>query len=304
MLGGCALLLPQTEAMRAQWPNGLGPRAEIEAVPFFPQQDYQCGPAALAMAMTFGGSSVTPEDLVRKVYLPDRRGSLQIEMLAAPRAAGLVAWKLEPRLEDVLREVEAGLPIIVLQDYGTWPFRYWHYAVVVGFDRESGKVVLRSGEKQRLEIPLPVFEYTWKESDYWAMGVAPADRIPATVREDAWLAAVAAMERVAQPGAARTAYAKVLQRWPESLNGAIALANLEYGQGQLATAESVLRTAVQRHPKSVVALNNLAQIVADLNRPSEALALIDEAIALRGPFTESAQETRSQILRKLPSARP
>jgi tetratricopeptide (TPR) repeat protein len=303
-LGGCALLLPQAEALRSKWPNGLTSHAEIEGVPFFPQLDNQCGPAALATVMTSAGVDVTPEELARKVYLPDRRGSLQIEMLAAPRAAGLVSWKVEPRLEDVLREVEAGLPVIVLQDYGVWPVSYWHYAVLVGFDRERGLAVLRSGEKRRLEVPLQVLEYTWKESGYWAMVVAPNDRIPVTAREDTWLAAIAAMERVADRRAARTAYEKFIQRWPDSLNGAIALANAEYALGQLPAAESALRAAVARHPKSVVALNNLAQVVSDLGRPAEALALVDEAITLGGPFVDSAQDTRTQILRKLQPTKP
>ena len=303
-MSGCALLLPQTEAMRAQWPEGLARQADIESVPFFPQLDYQCGPAALAMVMTHAGVNVTPENLVKKVYLPERRGSLQIEMLAAPRAAGLVSWKLEPRFENVLREVEAGLPVIVLQDYGVWPVSYWHYAVVVGFDRDSQRVFLRSGEKRRLEIPLAVFEYTWKESGYWAMTAAPGQRIPVTAREDAWFEAVAAMERVAGLGAAGIAYKTLMQRWPDSLNGAIALANVEYGFGDLLAAETLLRAAVKGHPKSAVALNNLALVVSDRDRHSEALALIDEAIALGGPFAQSAQDTRAQILKKLNTARP
>ncbi len=303
-LGGCALLVPQAEALHAQWPEAVAPRAELESVPFFPQLDNQCGPAALATVMSFSGVAVTPEELTPKVYLPQRKGSLQIEMLAAPRAAGLVSFKLAPRFEDVLREVAAGTPVIVLQDYGVWPVSYWHYAVVVGFDRERGQVVLRSGEKQRLEIPLRVFEYTWKESGYWAMTVSPPDRIAATAQDDAWLAAIAATERVADRPTAQRAYASFVKRWPEHLNGAIALANAEYALGHLAQAEDVLRAATRRHPRSAMALNNLAQVVSERERPAEALALINEAIAMGGPFAAEVQDTRAQILKKLQAARP
>ena len=297
-------MVPQAEALHQKWPDNVARHVELDSVPFFPQLDHECGPAALATVMVYRGVAVTPQALVEKVYLPQRRGSLQIEMLAAPRASGLVSWQLEPKFEDVLREVEAGNPVIVLQDYGVWPVSYWHYAVVVGFDSDNGRVVLRSGEKQRLEIPLRVFEYTWKESGYWAMAVVPTDRIPATAKDDAWLAAIAAMERVADPQAARRAYTTFANRWPEHLNGAIALANVDYGLGDLPQAESVLRAATQRHPRSMVALNNLAQVVSDRNRPAEALELIDEAIALGGPFMPQAQETRTQILKKLQTARP
>jgi hypothetical protein len=297
--GGCAWLLPQTQALQTEWPGDLAPHVELEGVPFFPQEDYQCGPASLATAMTYGGIAVVPDDLVAKVYLPNRGGSLQVEMLAAPRAYGLVSWRLAPRFDDLLREVQAGTPVIAMQNYGVGPFPYWHYAVVVGFDRETGRAVLRSGEKRRLEIPFAALEYTWKESSYWAMVAVPPDRVPVTADEAGWLQAVVAMERVADRKAARTAYRAALRRWPESLNAAIGLANVDYAQGDLQEAESVLRDAVKHHPKSVVALNNLAQAVADQNRNEEALALVDEAVALGGPFAAAAEQTRAQIRSKI-----
>ena len=299
LVAGCAIWIPQTEKLRSDWPSDLGAKTELDAVPYFPQKDYQCGPASLATAMNFSGVSVLPDDLVAAVYLPNRGGSLQVEMMAAPRRYGLVTWQLGPRFADLLREVQAGTPVIAMQDYGLWPAPYWHYAVVVGFDRESGKAVLRSGEKRRLEMPFAVLEFTWKESSYWAMVAVPPDRVPVTATEASWLQAVVAMERVADKKAAHTAYAAALRRWPDSLNAAIGLANVDYAEGRLQAAEAVLRDAVKQHPKSVVVLNNLAQAVADQRRFDEALALIDEAVALGGPFLTAAQETREQIRKKV-----
>jgi len=298
-LAGCAFLIPQSEALRVGWPTHLASHVELDSVPFFPQQDYQCGPASLATAMSFAEIGVVPDDLVSQVYLPNRGGSLQIEMLAAPRRYGLVSWQLGPRFEDLLLEVQAGIPVVVMQDYGLWPLPYWHYAVVVGFDRTSGKVILRSGEKRRLEMPFAVLEYTWKESAYWAMVAVPPDRVPVTATEAGWLQAVVAMDRVSDRKAARKAYAAVLRRWPGSLNGAIGLANVDYGDGHLQAAEAVLRDALKHHPDSVIALNNLAQAVADQNRNDEALALIEEAVALGGPFASTVEQTRAQIRKKI-----
>jgi predicted Zn-dependent protease len=94
-----------------------------------------------------------------------------------------------------------------------------------------------------------------------------------------------------------------MRRWPDSLNGAIGLANVDYGEGRLQAAEAVLRNALKLHPKSVIALNNLAQAVADQNRIDEALALIDEAVALGGPFAPAAEQTRTEIRRKTAAPR-
>lgn len=298
-LSGCALIVPQTEELRAERPAGLPDRAELTDVPFFPQQEYQCGPAALATVLANLHLNLAPEDLVKEVYLPARQGSLQVEMLAAPRRHGMLSYQLAPRFENLLREVAAGTPVIVLQDYGVWPFSLWHYAVVVGYDYEKAEAVLRSGEKQRLRMPFAVLEYTWKESNYWSMIVVPPGHVPATATEADYLAAVLALERVSNPGAARSGFAALVGRWPENLGASIGLANSYYKLGELQQAETVLRRAAERHPDSAIVLNNLAQTLSDLGRADEALPLIDRAIALGGPFVAAARETRVAILKKL-----
>ena len=125
--------------------NQMPRRKEIARVPFFPQQQYQCGPAALAMAISATGAEVTPEELVPQVYLPQRKGSLQAEMLAATRRNGLLAYRLTPELSDLLTEVAAETPVIVLQNLGLSWYPVWHYAVVVGYDLDQQQIILRSG---------------------------------------------------------------------------------------------------------------------------------------------------------------
>lgn len=293
------MVLPQTGAVHERWPAGLAEHTELVDVPFFAQQDDQCGPAALAMLISAASRPVAPEALVPRVYLPERRGSLQIEMMAAPRAYGLVSWQIAPRLGDLLREVAAGSPVIVLQDYGFGPFHSWHYAVVVGYDRKRHQVLLRSGEKQRLEMPFAVLEYTWKPADYWAMVALPPGRIPATAGEAGWSVAVAAMARVAPADAALEAYRSLLARWPDSLTGAVGLANLHYRGGALGPAEAVLRRALVHHGDSTIVLNNLAQVLADRHQLAEALALAQRAVELGGPFRRTAEDTLASIRAQL-----
>ncbi|TMH63749.1 MAG: hypothetical protein E6H57_16700, partial [Betaproteobacteria bacterium] len=131
-LCGCAGLAPQTATLRETLAPALHERFELTQVPFFPQSEYQCGPAALATALAASGVKVTPEELVPEVYLPERKGSLQIEMLAAARRHGMVSYQLAPRFGDLLREIAAGNPVIVLQNLGLRDG--WHYAVAIGYD--------------------------------------------------------------------------------------------------------------------------------------------------------------------------
>jgi len=297
LLCGCASLAPQTATLRDTLPSALRERVELTEVPFFPQTEYQCGPAALATVLSASGVKVTPEELVPEVYLPERKGSLQIEMLAAARRHGMVSYQLAPRFDDLLREIAAGNPVIVLQNLG---FRDgWHYAVAVGYDYDWGKLYLRSGESKRQVMPFLIHEFVWMRSGYWAMVALPPDRIPATADESRWLSAVAALERAGGPRAARTAYQTFLKRWPANVNAAVGLANTHHALGELKEAESVLRTAARENPESVIVLNNLAQTLSDQGRDAEALPVIERAAALGGPFSAAVEDTKRSIQKKL-----
>ncbi|MEX1237141.1 MAG: PA2778 family cysteine peptidase, partial [Pseudomonadales bacterium] len=120
----------------------------LTEVPFFPQQAYQCGPAALATLLQTSQVNVSPDALVPLVYLPARRGSLQIEMLAASRTFGRIAYRLSPSLTNVLKQVQGGRPVLVMQNLGLSWYPRWHYAVVVGYDLPRREIVLHSGIKE------------------------------------------------------------------------------------------------------------------------------------------------------------
>ena len=298
-LSGCATFWPQTAKLAEGLPQGLPERVELTTVPFFPQVEYQCGPAALAIVLANSGIKVTPDDLVSQVYIPERKGSLQIEMMAAARRHGLVSYQLAPRFEDVLREVAAGTPVIVLQNLGF--IDGWHYAVAVGYDYERGELILRSGETERKVLRFPVHEMVWKRSGYWSMVAVPPDRIPVTADEGRWLSSIAALERAGGPKHAREAYRAFLKRWPHNTGAAIGLANAHHALGELKEAESVLREAARREPDSVIVLNNLAQTLSDQGRDEEALPLIERAAAAGGPFAGAVEQTRQTVLDRISS---
>lgn len=298
LAGGCASIVPQSSKLHDQgMPEGLPKHVELTEVPFFPQDDYQCGPAALATLLVSHGVQVTPQELVPEVYLPERKGSLQVEMLAAARRHGLISYEVRGGLEPLMREVAGGNPVIVLQNLGIR--NGWHYAVAIGWDYDDGMLLLRSGTDKRKEMRFPFNEIAWMRSGYWAMVAMPPDRIPVSAQEERWLSAVAAFERVADPPLARVAYARFLERWPHDTGASIGLANALHAMGELKEAEGVLREAARRAPDSVIVLNNLAQTLSDQGRDDEALPIIERALAAGGPFAAAVKETRQGILDKI-----
>lgn len=298
LLPGCAVLIPQTTGIHEHPPAGLPPRAELREVVFHGQDEYQCGPAALAMALNAAGVEATPDSLVEEVYLPARKGSLQIEMLVSARRHGLVAYRLEPSLTDLLREIAAGTPVITLENYGLSFLPKWHYSVAVGYDLAKGELIRRSGLKPRQVMPFPVFEYVWSTDGHWAMVAVPPDRLPATATEARYGQAVIALEKTGNARNAHAAYNTMLRRWPDSLVGLMGRGNTAYALHDLATAESAFRAASERHPDSTSAFNNLAHVLAERGKLDEAIAAAERAVSLGGPLQASAQATLESVRRK------
>lgn len=260
LLGGCALLTPpQTRALRDAPPPGLATPVELAGVPFFPQTEYECGPAALATVLGAAGIAVQPGELSAQVYLPARQGSLQIEMLATARRQGAVAVRLPGTLEALMRELEAGHPVVVLQNLGLSFAPRWHYAVLVGHDLAAREVVLRSGTTEREVMGLSTFEHTWARGGHWAFVALRPGELPASATEIEVTAAAVAFERVASPTAARKAYDAALARWPENLTLAMGAGNTRAAAGDLAGAAAVFEAAAQRHD-SAPAWINLAEV--------------------------------------------
>jgi len=267
---------------------------QIIGVPFFPQQDYQCGPAALAMTMVHAGVEVSPKQLRPELYIPKKRGSLQIEMMATPRRYGLLAYPLKPQLVDILKEIEAGHPVIIFQNLGLSFAPQWHYAVATGFNLAEGEITLHSGNTADYSEALTTFERTWVRADSWAMVVLAAGQLPSTATMKDYLKATVGLEQAGFQEAALKSYEAALSRWPENLTAWMGAGNTHYALGNIEEAANAFSQASLHHPKATGPLNNLAQIRLEQGRNQDARAAIQRAIEL-DHTSELLQRTRSEI---------
>ncbi|MEX1081546.1 MAG: PA2778 family cysteine peptidase, partial [Halofilum sp. (in: g-proteobacteria)] len=279
VLAGCAHT-PQTRQLVEQPPDSLPSRAELTEVPFFAQQRYQCGPAALAMLLTNLDHPTSPSELVDEVYIPERQGSLRPEMRAAVRARGFIAYPLEPELRALFREIAEGRPVLVMQNLGLDWAPLWHYAVAVGYDLPEREIILRSGTTERHVTTLATFERTWARSGHWAQVVAPPDRPPATAEALAWLEAARELETTDQTKAARTAYRAATERWPDSRTAWMAHGNAAYAAERHEEARDAFAHAVELQPESADGWNNLAHALATTDCGAAAVSAARCAVAV------------------------
>jgi hypothetical protein len=268
---------------------------EIDDVPFFPQEAYQCGPATLSMALVWSGIQVEPETVAPEVFTPSIKGSLQSAITGAARRHGRIAYPITT-IDSLVKELASGHPVIILQNLGLSWFPIWHYSLAIGYDLEDGFVILHSGRTSRKHLSLITFERTWDRSDHWGLLVLPPSQLPVTAEESEYISAVIGLEKTHHWSEALKGYQTALNRWSNSLRIYIGIGNCYYKLGDLKAAEAILRDANILFPNEGVVLNNLAQVLLEQGKYNEAHESVRKAIQLGGPLSHLYQKTFEEIL--------
>ncbi|MCC5812123.1 MAG: PA2778 family cysteine peptidase [Ectothiorhodospiraceae bacterium] len=291
--GGCASLTAVDQDQAFSEP----PRTvELEDVPYFPQEELQCGPAALAEVLSWTGQPATPEELKPALFIPAREGTLQAELVAQTRQRDRVPTIIEPTFDAMLAELHAGNPVLVFQNLGLGWWPVWHYAVVVGYDPEQQEFILRSGTEKRVLTSLDLFRRTWDRADRWAMVVTRPDQPAATATATGWLRGAVELEQTGRVEAAVEAYETGRDHWPEEAGFHLGLVNLLYAEGELELAAEAAETGIVADTaRKGVLLNNLALIRAQQERWDEAEQAALSAVAEGGRFADTYEQTLRRV---------
>ena len=292
-LAGCAASPSLLPGLPAGMPRSL----ELRDTPFFAQEDYQCGPAALAAVLRASGVEVEPAMLAPQVFLPGRRGSLQVELIGATRRHGRLAYQLPGTGQALLAELADGRPVLLLQNLGSTALPTWHYAVLVGYDATRNVAVLRSGRHERFEMRWQRFARSWDRAGRWAITTLQPDVIPAEADAARYLGAAAGLEAAGQSRAAAMAYATAIARWPDEPLAWLGRGNVAYADGDLAAAADAYTRAAILAPGDAAVRNNLAQTLVDAGCVTESRVQIARAAALAADSVLAAtvETTRAGI---------
>lgn len=306
VLSGCASWYPQTNALLASESHEKPARYVIKEVPFFAQTSDDCGPATLAMMLAHLGYQVSPERLTPLVYLPERGGSVPVEMMAAGRRFDLMPYSITPSLKNLIREVRAGNPVLVLQNLGFSWAPTWHYALVVGFDLDEEAFYLHSGEHAYQAVSFTRLERTWLWSrESWGMVLMPAGQLPATASPLELTQSIEALAVTGHAEAALKSYLAAVDRWPDDRLLGLALANLQYQRAHYRAAANAYLNLLASHPAAEEAWNNLAYALAQLGcRSALESALCALKLAPGNTAIRSSGLDIQKILRKQQDVQP
>ena len=216
-------------------------RLEIVSAPFYPQRRYQCGPAALLTVLAHSGVDASLGAVTDLTFIPGRKGSLRTELLATARHYDRLPYQIEGTMSALVDELNAGRPVLVLQNLGvSWSPR-WHYAAVVGVDADSDHVILRSGTERRRLTKTSTFLRTWQRGERWAIVMLEPGELPANPARAEYFSAVADMDATAEP-----AYRRLLEQRPAMHAARNNLAYALAGQGRFDEALAEIRRVVER----------------------------------------------------------
>lgn len=282
----------------------LAEAVELTATPFFPQEKFQCGPAALATLLQVRDVAVLPSDLEAQVYLPKRKGSLQAELLAATRRYDRLPYVIQATPKALVSELVAGNPVLVLQNLGFSFLPRFHYAVVIGASDQV--VILRSGEEKRLQMEHQDFLRSWKGGDYWAMVVLQPGQFPAGYNKKNYLEASAALEAAGRLQAAAKAYQALCKRKPGDCEDALfGMANVHFRLGEKEKAITYYRQLLALAPGHAGAINNLAEAFAQIGCHEKGFTLVSSFLknneTLSPPLYELLLATQAELRQQLPT---
>jgi tetratricopeptide (TPR) repeat protein len=270
------------------------PSASAKVIPNVPIQTWgieSCGAGSLSSVLQHYGDATTMREWDRT--LPKTHGGvLSIDLVLAARRKGFDARLVTGDRASVERELLDGRPTILMLQVIQAPgssYDFYHYVVLDGIDTNANLVRVQFGDGKTRWVKFERLEDAWQGGGHAQIMIAPKD--PAA---DALRAAVA-LETGGKYADAAAAYQQIVAAHPGHIVAWTNLGNAEVELGDRAKAEDAFRKGLAIDPAYADALNNLAWLLYQENRLSEAEDLAHRAVATPAPDAWMRLDTLAHI---------
>ncbi|MDF2177431.1 PA2778 family cysteine peptidase [Aliiglaciecola sp. CAU 1673] len=294
MLSGCQTP-PQTRALLHSPPGDIASQIRIDSVPFIPQQDFYCGPTTLAEVFGYHHKPVSPEQIAPKLFIPEKEGSLQLEMVVATRQFGLLPYSKQSDLRELLSLIDAGIPTIVFQNLSIPWLPQWHYAVVIGYDLNEQTITLHTGLTPNHSMSFALFEKTWARGGYWLLAPLPQTVTSPVLDPFIYVSAAYDMLAIGKTNEALGFLENATKQWPGQWLPYFLIAN-HYLSEQPEMAVEWFGKGYNAGKGQLAYLNNYAVALQKINCAEHAKNIIELALTTF-PGDETLIETQQDIER-------
>ncbi len=270
-------------------------------VPFVAPRSNLCGSTSIEMVSSYWQSKtsyvphLSQHELDGRTLIPEKGGTLQVELVATARANGLLVYPLNPTFDALFSELEKQHPVIVLVNRGYSWYPFWHYAPVTGYDAQKRTILMHFSDRPNEALPIATFAALWERSGNWGIVLLLPGHLPASASPKTFLRSAYELEKTGALADAIIAYQSALKRWPKEIDIHFALANAYYNSHQLANAEQSYRKLLSLEPGHPLALNNLADLLCGTGRSKEALRMLGKAVTGDIKMQSIIKATRKEI---------
>lgn len=257
LLAGCSGGWPRLSGT----PDPTG-RVRVSGVPFYPQEGFRCGPAAMAMVLDWTGLDLKPAALEGQFYgLRDPRPALA----DSANRYGRLAYPVTGT-HALMAELAAGHPVVAVQNLGVESEPLWNCVVAIGYDREAGEVLVHAGDQASKRMSLRLFERLWSDTDQWGLVVLKPGDLPAAASRADYIKAAYALQRAGRYWESVLAYDAALATWSNDADSLMGLGSSLYLLGDPRGAADAYRAAVAMTGETSPAQAALDQIAGELAR--------------------------------------
>jgi ABC-type bacteriocin/lantibiotic exporter with double-glycine peptidase domain len=166
LVSGCATI--ESQVPQAQ--SGLPPNVlYVEQVPFYPQTQYQCGPASLAAVLNYWGQDSTPDVIAQAIYRPQMKGTLSLDLWQYAKSQNVRAAIRKGSWEFLELQINRKRPVIAFLNLGFQQAPIGHFVVVVGLDPDDKSVITYSGVTKNQRMPYDRFKAAWEKTKFWSL---------------------------------------------------------------------------------------------------------------------------------------
>jgi len=246
-----------------------------------------CGAGSLATVLQHYGDSTSMKDWDGS--LPKTHGGvLTIDMLIAARTKGFDAQLATGDRAMIENELRAGRPAILMLkvvDALGRHYDFFHYIVADGIDIDRNLIRTQFGDGQARWVKFERLENAWAGGGHAAILIKRAD-------VDESMRAAVSLEDAGKYADAAAKYHDILAQHPDSSLAWTNLGNAESQLGHAKEAEDAYRHALPSRD----AMNNLAWLLYQQKRLSEAETFARQAAAQNGPDSYLVLDTLARIL--------
>lgn len=148
----------------------------IDAVPFYKQTRYMCGPSAVTSVMNYYGSGVDLKEATEAVYTGKLKGTLPIDVVIYAKEKGFDASYYEGGLDDLKKKLRQKTPLILFVDLGYFNYKVGHYIVVLGYSDALRVVVAHWGFEREKTVDYEYLLKIWQRTGYSTILLTPKGR--------------------------------------------------------------------------------------------------------------------------------